>query len=97
MSGDLLKKQAIDRMVAVAEHIRDCERCRRVYGVAFDIVLEALREEYPTLYWEYPRHTGCLSNASRNYTDASTGLLEFEIRTLPEAAGPFVIERVHKR
>jgi hypothetical protein len=54
MSRDLLKSQAIDRLVAVAEHIRDCERCRRVYGVAFDIVLEALREEYRTLYWEYP-------------------------------------------
>ena len=53
-SGDFLKKQCIDRMVAATEHIRDCERCRRVYGVSFDIVLEAFRKELPTMYIEYP-------------------------------------------
>ena len=54
MSEDVLKRQAIDRMIAAAEHIRDCERCRRLYGVAFDTVLEPLRERNPTLYWEFP-------------------------------------------
>jgi hypothetical protein len=34
---------AIRRMVAVAEHVRDCERCRRIYGAAFDARFEALR------------------------------------------------------
>ena len=51
MPDDILKKilmkQAIDRMVAVPEHIRDCERCRRIYGVAFDTELEALRKTHP--------------------------------------------------
>jgi hypothetical protein len=65
MSDYILKRQAIDRMVAVAEHIRDCQRCRRVYGVAFDIVLEALRKEYPTLYWEYPPPFRVLEQCSR--------------------------------
>src|SRR5262249_6174406 len=32
MPDEILKKQAIDRMVAVPEHIRDCDRCRRIYG-----------------------------------------------------------------
>jgi hypothetical protein len=48
------KKYSIDRMVAATEHIRECERCRRVYGVGFDIVLEAYRKELPTMYIEYP-------------------------------------------
>jgi hypothetical protein len=86
MSGDLRKRQAIDRLVAAAEHIRDCERCRRVYSVAFDIVLEALREEYRTLYWEYPPPFTVLEHASGNCTDASTSLLEFQITTLPAGA-----------
>ena len=54
MSEDPLKRQAINRMFAVAEHIRDCERCRRLYGVVFDSVLEPIREKNPTLYWEFP-------------------------------------------
>jgi hypothetical protein len=32
-------------MVAVTEHIRDCERCRRVYGAAFDATSEVDREK----------------------------------------------------
>ncbi len=46
MLDDILKKQAIDRMVAVPEHIRDCERCRRIYGAAFDAALAAIRETH---------------------------------------------------
>ena len=48
MPDDILKKQAIARMVAAPEHIRDCERCRRIYGAAFDAALEAIRETYPS-------------------------------------------------
>jgi hypothetical protein len=44
MPDDIVKKQAIDRMIAVPEHIRDCERCRRIYGAAFDATLEAVRK-----------------------------------------------------
>jgi len=51
MPDDILKKilmkQAIDRMVAVPEHIRDCDRCRRIYGAAFDTELDALRGTHP--------------------------------------------------
>src|SRR6516225_9449950 len=31
-------KQSIDSLEAAAEHIRDCERCRRVYAAACDAV-----------------------------------------------------------
>ena len=34
---DLLMKGAIDGMVAAVEHVRDCERCRRVYGAALNV------------------------------------------------------------
>jgi len=37
------KKQSIDLLVAAAEHIRDCERRRRVYGAAFDAAIEKNR------------------------------------------------------
>jgi hypothetical protein len=61
--------RAIDRMVAAAGHIRDCPRCRRVYGVAFEIVLEALRKEYSTLYWEYPPPFRVLEQCFRELHD----------------------------
>ena len=48
MADEILKKQAIDRMVAVPEHIRDCDRCRRIYGAAFDAALEAWKETHPS-------------------------------------------------
>jgi hypothetical protein len=48
MPDDILKRQVIDWMVAVSEHIRDCERCRRIYGAAFDAALEALRKAHPS-------------------------------------------------
>jgi len=32
--NDHLTRQAIRRMVAAVEHIRDCERCRRVYDAS---------------------------------------------------------------
>ena len=35
-------KRSIELMIVAAEHIRDCERCRRVYAAAFDVV----RQEY---------------------------------------------------
>ena len=38
MAEDLLKRWAIEGMVSAAEHIRDCERCRRIYGSAFDVM-----------------------------------------------------------
>ncbi len=33
----MLKKQAIGGMCAAVEHIRDCQRCRRIYAVAFEV------------------------------------------------------------
>ena len=52
MPDELLKKQAIDRMIAVPEHIRDCERCRRIYGTTFDATLDAVRKTRPeSLSW----------------------------------------------
>ena len=50
MSEYPLKRQAIDRVIAATQHIRDCKRCRRVYGVAFDSSLAARGEEYAKLY-----------------------------------------------
>ena len=41
-------------MIAAAEHVRDCERCRRVYAVAFDVVLEARGEPYANVYLAFP-------------------------------------------
>ena len=41
LQGMDYKKYCVDRMVTATEHIRDCERCRRVYGAAF----EAMKEE----------------------------------------------------
>jgi len=38
VAEDLLKKWAIDGMVAAVEHIRDCERCRRIYGAGYDVL-----------------------------------------------------------
>jgi hypothetical protein len=56
MSDDFFKKNAIDGMVAATEHIRDCERCRRVYGAAFNVTSEAHREKgikwIPPSPWE---------------------------------------------
>jgi len=49
MPDDLLKQHAIRRMVAVPEHIRDCERCYRIYGAAFDAAVEALGKPPPEL------------------------------------------------
>jgi len=54
MSEHPRKRQAINRMIAMAEHIRDCERCCRVYGVAFDSVSEAHGEAYANLYLTFP-------------------------------------------
>lgn len=48
------KKLAIESMVAATEHIRDCERCRLVYCVAFDVVLELLKTEFPQWEITYP-------------------------------------------
>jgi len=42
--------QAIKGMLAALEHIRDCDRCSRIYGAAFDV----FREEgapYPPIPW----------------------------------------------
>ena len=41
MPEDFLTTQAIEGMAATTEHIRDCERSRRVYGAAYD----AMRQE----------------------------------------------------
>lgn len=38
MAEDVGKKRAIEGMFAAAAHIRDCGRCRRVYGAAFDVL-----------------------------------------------------------
>jgi hypothetical protein len=35
------KKQLIERMVAAVEHIRDCERCQRIYSVTYESIDEA--------------------------------------------------------
>jgi len=40
MANDFFKRQAIAGLVAAVEHIRDCDRCRRVYGAAFDVLME---------------------------------------------------------
>ena len=54
MSEETRTRQATERMVAIAEHIRDCARCHRVYGVAFDSVLEARGEGYANVFLEFP-------------------------------------------
>jgi hypothetical protein len=41
MPGMFYKKQLIEPMVAAVEHIRDCERCQRVYIATFESVDEA--------------------------------------------------------
>jgi len=41
------KKQLVERMVAAVEHIRDCERCQRVYGATFESVDEASASPRP--------------------------------------------------
>lgn len=56
MAEDFAKKRAIEAMVAATEHIRDCERCRRVYGAAFDV----FRQEgapYPPNPWTVLRQS----------------------------------------
>jgi hypothetical protein len=50
MVEDPYKKQSIGFLVVAAEHIRDCERCRRVYGAAFD----ALKEKNPAIHAPQP-------------------------------------------
>jgi len=35
---NLIAKNAIDLMVVAVEHIRDCERCGRLYGAALDVL-----------------------------------------------------------
>jgi len=42
---DTLLKCAIDGLVSAAEHIRDCERSRRVYSAAFEALLQERRYE----------------------------------------------------
>ena len=54
MSDDPRKRRALEHMVAIAEHMRDCARCRRVYGVAFDSALEAHGEAYANIYLAFP-------------------------------------------
>jgi len=54
MSEDPRTRRAVDHMVAIAEHIRDCGGCRRVYAVAFDSVLEAHGEAYANVYLAFP-------------------------------------------
>jgi len=61
MAEDFLKKQSIDSLVAAAEHIRDCERCRRVYGAAFD----ALKEKNPVIHYPQPHPRFVLEECSR--------------------------------
>jgi len=54
-SGPYQKRmnQAIDRLVSATQHIRDCERCRRVFEATFeaigetDNVAKGLPEELP--------------------------------------------------
>jgi len=40
-----LVDNAIERMIAAVEHIRDCERCCRVYRTAFTAMSEAQNYE----------------------------------------------------
>jgi hypothetical protein len=47
LQDDFFKKKSIESLVAATEHIRDCARSRRVYCVAFDILLEAIRKNLP--------------------------------------------------
>ena len=41
------KKQLIEGMVAAVEHIRDCERCQRVYIATFETVDEVSASPRP--------------------------------------------------
>jgi hypothetical protein len=77
MSGDFLKKQCIDR--AARERIRDCERCRRVYGVGFDIVLEAIRKELPTFNIQYRPPFTVLEQYSRELNQCKHWPMGIEI------------------
>jgi len=70
MPEDLFQRYAIDSMVTEVEHNRDCERCRRVYGAAFDV----LRQERG--YEPHPWRV--LTSARGSYTNASTGRGEYE-------------------
>ena len=45
-------EMAVKRMLAVALHIRDCERCHRIYGAAFEVSIEA-NPEIPHGVWAY--------------------------------------------
>jgi hypothetical protein len=55
MRDDFFKKKSIKSLVAATEHIRDCARRRRVYCVAFDILLEAIRKNLPAIHVECPQ------------------------------------------
>ena len=77
MSEDPRTKRAVDHMVAIAEHIRDCGRCRRVYAVAFDSALEAHGEAYANVC-TWRSHSRPFNTASGNCVNASIGPKTFE-------------------
>ena len=68
IAGYTRTRQATERMVAIAEHIRDCARCHRVYGVASSMCFWSSRSR-------------CFSTASGNYGNASIGRQDFESDT----------------
>jgi hypothetical protein len=48
MAEDVAKREAIEGMFAAVEHIRACERCRRVYGAAFDVLRQEGSPVWPS-------------------------------------------------
>ncbi len=51
------EEMAIKRMLAVALHIRDSERCRRIYSATFEASMEAKPEVHGGIWEYYPPHS----------------------------------------
>ena len=64
------KKQLLEQMVAAVEHIRDCERCQRIYSATLESVDEVSVWSRPFLV---------LDQCSRELRECARGLLKFEI------------------
>jgi len=54
----------IKLMVAVTEHIRDCPRCRFVFGATFEAMIEA-RQEHIHGFWPNPWVASMLTGIAR--------------------------------
>lgn len=56
MAEDRLKKLAIDAMCAAVQDIRDCPRCCRAYGAAFDVLMQEGRLVFIPYFNRLHRH-----------------------------------------